>query len=400
MTAGRPDRLRVLLMSAVSARDPHSGDVTYTEQLLSNPPPGVEYTTYDRAAQDGTLREVGSRSDLTAALNRRRPGPVLRGLGAGALRRVESRVRSTGQVFREPIRVVEADADAFDLVHVHVFNTRFVGASPPVVMSAAGPLEWVYADAWGWSPERVKRANRLDAGLATALDATLHARRLGRARRFVAFSEHLRSWMVDHGVDGTRIDVVPNYVEPPTTGDPTKSPVRTPRRLGFVAKDFAAKGGPEALAAFEVLRRERPDLELVVVGSERPPGLCVPEAVEWRPFVPRDELLTTVLPGIDVLLHPSHFDGLPYAPMEALALGIPLVVSDYRALPELVRDGAGRVCRVGDVAGLVDATRALLAPEANARARTCASRLFTAAYSSETQAPQLRRAYDRALGRP
>ena len=218
----------------------------------------------------------------------------------------------------------------------------------------------------------------------------------------MAFSEYLRSWMIDRGFDGTRIDVVPNYVEPPPPPEAggTESHGRMPRRLGFVAKDFAAKGGPEVLAAFEVLRRDCPDLELVVVGSERPPGLSVPEGVEWRPFVPRAELLTAVMPGIDVLLHPSHFDGLPYAPMEALALGIPVVVSDYRALPELARDGAGRVCRVGNVPGLVDATRELLVPDAHARARACASRLFTAAYSSETQAPALRSAYDRALGAP
>ena len=399
MTTAWPHRLRVLLVSAVPTRDPHSGDVTYTEQLLANPPPGVEYTTYDSAARDGTLREVGSRSELAAAVGRHRAGALFRGLGAAALRKVESGVRSTGRTFREPIRVMEADPDAFDLVHVHVFNTRFVGESPPVVMSAAGPLEWVYADAWGWPADRVRRANQLDTGLATVLDATLHARRLGRARRFVAFSEHLRSWMSERGIDRTRIDVVPNYVEPPAPA-PARSAERAPRRLGFIAKDFTAKGGPEVLAAFETLRLERPDLELVVVGSDAPPHLRLPDGAVWRPFVPRSELLSSVLPSIDILLHPSHFDGLPYAPMEAMALGIPLVVSDYRALPELARLGAGRVCHTGDVSGLVDATRDLLAPEVHARACASAARLFREAYSAETQAPALRRSYDRALTTP
>ena len=102
MTTARPHRLRVLLMSAVPTRDPHSGDVTYTEQLLANPPPGVEYTTYDSAARDGTLREVGSRSELAAAVGRHRAGALFRGLGAAALRTVESGVRSTGRTFREP----------------------------------------------------------------------------------------------------------------------------------------------------------------------------------------------------------------------------------------------------------------------------------------------------------
>ncbi|NUR81605.1 MAG: glycosyltransferase, partial [Dermatophilaceae bacterium] len=282
-----PEPLRVLLMSAVSGVDPHSGDVTYTEQLLASPPPGVEYTTYDRAVAEGTLREVGSRADLTTSLRQRRVGRSTRSLGAAALRRAESRIRRTGRAFREPIRVLEASPTAFDLVHVHVFSTRFVGASPPVVMSAGGPLEWVYGDAWGWPSDRVRNANRFDSGLAAALDATLHARRLGRARRFVAFSHHLRCWMIERGVDGSRIDVVPNYLDPPQTAGPTGPRDRVPRRLGFVAKEFRAKGGPEVVAAFELLRRERPDLELVVIGSPRPAGLSLPESVDWRPFVPR-----------------------------------------------------------------------------------------------------------------
>jgi len=98
-----------------------------------------------------------------------------------------------------------------------------------------------------------------------------------------------------------------------------------------------------------------------------------------------------------VLLHPSHIDGLPYAPMEALACGVPLVVSDYGALPEMVQGGAGRVCRTRDAADLVRATTELLDVQENLRARTAARRRFHAAYSAETQGPALRRSYERAL---
>jgi glycosyltransferase involved in cell wall biosynthesis len=392
--------LRVLLVSAVASRDPHSGDVTYTEQLVAHPPPGVEYTTYDRAVADGSLRELGTRGDVRAALGGSAGAAgAAATLGAAALRTVEGRVRATGAVFREPIRVLEADPTAFDLVHVHVFNTLFVGASPPVVMSAAGPLEWVYRDAWGWSDRKVRRANAFDAALAQALDATLHARRLGRARRFVAFSEHLRDWVCANGVPPALVDVVPNYLAPPP-GRPATAAAesRAPRRLGFVAKDFRSKGGEEVVAAFAMLRRERPDLELVVVGSEPQgePDQLRAAGIDWRAFVPRDELLRTVLPGIDVLLHPSHIDGLPYAPMEALAYGVPLVVSDYGALPEMVRGGAGRVSRTRDVADLVRATTELLDADVHARARAAARVRFETAYSSQTQAPALRRSYELA----
>jgi glycosyltransferase involved in cell wall biosynthesis len=382
--------------------DPHSGDVVYTEQLLAHPPPGVTYVTYDRAVAEGLLREVGSRGDVRSARQVGGVRGLVRSTALAGLRRVEHLARSSGQVFREPVRVLEADPRAFDLVHVHVFNTRFVGGSPPVVMSAAGPLEWVYRDAWGWSGPRTRRANAFDDVLGRALDATLHARRLGRAERFVAFSHHLRDVVVSRGFDPARVDVVPNYIDlgrPTTGGDGPGPGARPVRSLGFVAKDFEAKGGADVLAAFELLRHDRPDLTLTVVGS--PPRMPSDElarrGITWRAFVPRDELVGRILPGLDVLLHPSRVDGLPYAPMEALAHGIPLVVSDYRALPELVAGGAGRVARTGDPADVARATRALLDPGAHASASAAAVAHFAAAYSARSQAPALRDAYDRAL---
>ena len=132
-------QLRVLLISPVRGVDPNSGDVTYTEQLLASPPPGVEYTLYPDAIAAGTLRERGSRMSVRVAR-----GPALGPeLGFAAWRKAETLVRRTGLAYRERLRLFSVDPGAFDLVHVHVFHTRFVGEHPPVLMSAAGPLGWV-----------------------------------------------------------------------------------------------------------------------------------------------------------------------------------------------------------------------------------------------------------------
>ena len=63
--------LRVLLISPVASLDPGSGDVTYTEQLLASPPPGVSYTTYDEALTAGALVEVGARASLRGGTPRK-----------------------------------------------------------------------------------------------------------------------------------------------------------------------------------------------------------------------------------------------------------------------------------------------------------------------------------------
>jgi glycosyltransferase involved in cell wall biosynthesis len=64
----------------------------------------------------------------------------------------------------------------------------------------------------------------------------------------------------------------------------------------------------------------------------------------------------------DVLLMTSHSEGLPGAPLEAGAAGVPSVVFDVGGSSETVVDGAtGRVVAAGDVGAAVAALAALAA---------------------------------------
>ena len=388
--------MKVLLLSPVRGLDPNSGDVTYTEQLLAAPPPGVSYTTYDTALREGTLEEIGTRTWVDAADGVARVARA----AAGAARKAETLARRSGVLFRERIRAFRVDPSAFDLIHVHVFHTRFVGRRPPVVMSAAGPLSWVYGDAWGWRPARLRAAEVADAALGAITSATMCATRLGSAEGFVSFSDYLAQSMTARGLPSDRITVVPNYLADACSARRNRQ-AGAPRSLGFVAKDFDAKGGPAVLEAFQGLRARRPDLVLTIVGSppRGRPDVLARQGIRWLPFVERDELLRHVVPELDLFLYPSRFDGMPYGPMEALSAGVPLVVSDYRALPELVRGGAGVVAHRGDAEAVRDAADRLLDPAVWGSASSAASRLFSERYSAVSQAPRLGAAYARFAAR-
>jgi glycosyltransferase involved in cell wall biosynthesis len=84
--------------------------------------------------------------------------------------------------------------------------------------------------------------------------------------------------------------------------------------------------------------------------------------------------------------------------LEAMALGIPTVTSDYGAMPEVVDHGeAGMSVRRGDADQLASALLRLLEPTANgdARRRTAAS--FDARYSPAAATAELARGYRQAL---
>lgn len=394
---GEPDPLKVLLISPVPGLDPMSGDVTYTQQLLAAPPPGVLYTTYEQALADGSLVEVGTRVAFRTAPRPHRVGHLLVALA----RKAELWMRRSGLTYREPIRVFYVPPGTYDLVHVHVFHHRFLGEPPPIVASAGGPLQWVYADAWGWSPVRIAIAEAFERVLGTLWDATMCGSRLGRAQVLIAPSQYLRQWLARRGWAPDDIVVQPNYYTKQKNGAFSIPGQASPTRLGFIARDFEAKGGLDAIAAHQLLRQTHPNLELLIVGSE--PRLDAEAlkntGIQWLAELPREDLLTRVLPRIDILVYPSRFDtGVPYSAMEALAEGIPAVVSDYRSLPDLVGADAGFVTGIGDVPALATAVARLLDPITYRRTREGAKSRFEDVFSARTQAPRLGGVY-RALER-
>jgi glycosyltransferase involved in cell wall biosynthesis len=64
-----------------------------------------------------------------------------------------------------------------------------------------------------------------------------------------------------------------------------------------------------------------------------------------------------LLAAADLFLFPSRYEGAPLALLEAMAAGVPVIVSDSGPLPEIVRDGVeGLVVRGEDAGALAQAT--------------------------------------------
>lgn len=146
-------RLKVLLLSPVRTLDPPNGDVTYTEELVATPPEGVDYTTYDEALADGTLREFhrSGASGGTVSLTRER---------------VVNRLRRYRMLHREVYRYMAVKPGAYDLVHTHVFSVGWRGEPPPVLLSNAAPVDLLYRDVLGWPASRLAWARTADETLA------------------------------------------------------------------------------------------------------------------------------------------------------------------------------------------------------------------------------------------
>jgi glycosyltransferase involved in cell wall biosynthesis len=384
--AGDGETMDVLLFSPVRGIDPASGDVAYTEALLDDPPPGVRYTTYDQAVDDGRVRVRG-----------RRPRRGSFGAGDAAIlmaRGAELSLRRAGVMYREPTWFVTIGPGAFDVVHQHLFAVRQVGRRTPVVSSAGYPLPVLYAGREHWSARRLATATALERAYSRLMDVHNPWLRGAAGNLMTVYTEHFRSYLTARGVDADHIAVCSTALpgsDPPID----RSHGLT---LGFVGRDFELKGGDVAVGAYARLRAGYPDLRLrVITGRAIRPHVTVGDGVDVLTDVSSDEVVRDHLPEIDLLLLPTRADcGAPYALLEALRSGTPVITSTFPWLDERLEPPA--VTRVAvDEGAVAAAAEALLDPDRLAAAGRAARELWSRAFSMEVLHSQLARAYRQVL---
>ena len=105
----------------------------------------------------------------------------------------------------------------------------------------------------------------------------------------------------------------------------------------YPARPWPHKNHRRLFEAFAIVRRERPELRLVLTGGG---GLgSLPDGVEGRGRVD-DAQLAELYRRASALVFPSLYEGFGQPPLEAMASGCPVACSDAAALPEIVGDAA------------------------------------------------------------
>lgn len=187
-----------------------------------------------------------------------------------------------------------------------------------------------------------------------------------RAERVITVSEAERTRMLTHFPRAAdRLTAVangglPRHRPSPAPGDP--APPDGPFLL-YVGALNPRKNVAGVIAACRTLLAERPDLRAVFVGD--PVGIY--QAVDLGPADERmvfagklgDAALEAHYDAASVLLFPSFHEASGLPPVEAMAHGCPVVVSDIAALRERCGDAA-LYCDPHDVSTLVSQVRRIL----------------------------------------
>ena len=122
--------------------------------------------------------------------------------------------------------------------------------------------------------------------------------------------------------------------------------------------------------------------------------------IDKKDFVPREKLLREFFPNADVfVLVPPKVEGFGFSVLEAISFGIPVVVSNVCALPELVENGkTGFVVKPGSVNDLVEKLEILIKDQTlREKMGDAARKRFLEKFSIEKSNSGLLKIYNNAL---
>jgi glycosyltransferase involved in cell wall biosynthesis len=196
------------------------------------------------------------------------------------------------------------------------------------------------------------------------------ARRSARKARVVlTLSDHSRREIVARlGVSPRRIRVIPLGVRLPAASDPSeKIPPREALVL-FVGSIFNRRHLPDLIHAFSQIANARPDVRLEIVGENRTHphqdlfglvgDLGLRHRVRLRSYQP-DDVVAELYRRAGVFAFLSEYEGFGLTPLEALASGIPVVLTDTPVAREVFGDAA-RYVPTGDIDAVAGALMELL----------------------------------------
>jgi glycosyltransferase involved in cell wall biosynthesis len=198
------------------------------------------------------------------------------------------------------------------------------------------------------------------------------------------------------------IDCRPYSVVPTVQSTPER-----PLQLVYIGRISREKGLYETMQGLRLAHELGVDARLIVAGSgPEEPRLrryaqalgIAPRVCFVGPIFGNDKV--KLLFGADVMVLPSYSEGLPYALLESMAAGVPVIATPVGAIPDVVSDGIhGYLVPPRDGKAIAEALAMLSGDRENIAwmSRACRRRV-RAAFSIERLAQEFSYHYARLLG--
>jgi len=210
-------------------------------------------------------------------------------------------------------------------------------------------------------------------------------------REFTCVSKHIERWLIEQVGIQRPVNQIYNGVDTtafcPADGDfcirKELCIAEDAFVIGVVSRLDPIKDHPTLFAAFETLRRRRPDARLLVVGDGPERRRLESLAEEGVYFLGNRLDVAEILRSLNAFVLPSFNEGTSNTILEAMASGLPVIATSVGGNIELVEENVnGMLFRAGDVralAGILDryAADAAVAKAHGSAGRSKACNLFS-----------------------
>lgn len=243
-----------------------------------------------------------------------------------------------------------------DIIHAH---SPVLNALPSLAVGRQSVIPVVYEVRAFWEDAAADHGTAREWGVRYRLTRAMETRALRRADAVTTICEGLRGDMLQRGIAGDRITVIPNAVDvsrfpfraAADTGLQQQFALSPGKTLGFAGSFYAYEGLDLLLRAMPRVLHAEPAARLLLVGGgpqeARLKALCAElglgDAVRFTGRVPHAEV-ERYYSVMDVMVYPRVSRRLtelvtPLKPLEAMAMGKLVAASDVGGHRELIDDG-------------------------------------------------------------
>jgi glycogen(starch) synthase len=246
-----------------------------------------------------------------------------------------------------------AKAEQVDLVHAH---SPLLNGLPALWASRRLGIPLVYEARAFWEDAAVDHGTCSEGDLRYRLSRRLETFVFTRADRAVTICQGMRRELIDRGIPGERISVIPNgvdadYFRPQQRSEDLieRYQLRGKPVIGFIGSFYHYEGLDFLLDAIPELVKRMPEVKIVLVGGGKDDASLRARAedlsrhVIFAGQVPHDKI-KDYYSIIDVFVCPRKRMRLtelvtPLKPLEAMAMGRVVLASDVGGHLELIRRG-------------------------------------------------------------
>lgn len=273
-----------------------------------------------------------------------------------------------------------------DILHAH---SPALNAVPTLRVGRRLGLPVVYEIRAFWEDAAASHGTAREGNWRYRLTRALESWAVQRASAVTTIAHGLRDDLIARGVPREKITVIPNAVDVTAfQGGGTKEPRLVQELglegkvvLGFLGSFYGYEGLDVLLRAVPALAARRPEVRVLLVGGgpqeDRLKALArdlgIADRVVFTGRVPHDRV-QGYYDLVDLLVFPRTSIRLtelvtPLKPLEAMAMGKPVLASDVGGHRELIRDGrTGWLFRPDDPVALAEKVDEVLAARASWRA--------------------------------